>query len=448
MKHLYSLFILLFLYTQTSATIHEITAQNFSYTPENITINVGDTIIWINNGGNHNVNGNTNTITEQPFNNPESFFSNPTNVVGATIYTHVFNIAGEYNYDCSIGLHAQNGMIGTINVLPQLPASVFEIIEQSDAHDTLEFAILEAGLDEALSGDGTFTVFAPTDDAFAQINSAYFQTILGNDQLLTSVLTHHVHAEDVLLSTDLFDNQMITTLNNSDLTITQVNDSTFKVDDAMIIITDLEAQNGVVHVIDMVLTPPIPETTVFDLIELSDIHTTLETAINEAGLAETLSGDGPFTVFAPTDEAFNNLPEGTLDNLLDDIPTLTQLLTHHVHGGELLSENISDGLEISTLNNDNLTASNDGTTIMIDGATVITADITQAVNGVIHVINAVLTLEEEPTSIEMLNLTENHSYLYTLNLLGEKVDRNSDEKILIDIFSNGKIIKRLNTNIK
>ena len=84
---------------------------------------------------------------------------------------------------------------------------------------------------------------------------------------------------------------------------------------------------------------------------------------------------------------------------------------------------------------------------MIDGATVITADITQAVNGVIHVINAVLTLEE-PTSIEMLNLTKNHSYLYTLNLLGEKVDRNSDEKILIDIFSNGKIIKRLNTNIK
>jgi uncharacterized surface protein with fasciclin (FAS1) repeats len=168
----------------------------------------------------------------------------------------------------------------------------------------------------------------------------------------------------------------------------------------------------------------------------------LETALIEANLVDALSGEGPLTVFAPTDAAFDALPAGTLDNLLNDIPALTTLLTHHVHSGELDDTDLTDGLDILTLNNDNITVSNDGNTIMIDDAT-ISLTVTQADNGIIHIIDAVLTLEE-PTSIYELERQQN-KYLYTLNLLGEKVERNSAEKILIDVYSNGTIIKRYNS---
>ena len=161
-------------------------------------VNVGDTVIWINNGGNHDVNGNISAITGEPYNNPESFDSDNNNVEGEIIYSHVFNVPGEYNYDCSVGNHALQGMVGTINVVY---SSVYEIIEQSADHDTLEIAILEAELDGALSGDGTFTVFAPTDAAFALIDPAIFQAILSDNAILTSVLLHHVHNEATVLST-------------------------------------------------------------------------------------------------------------------------------------------------------------------------------------------------------------------------------------------------------
>ena len=179
-KYLFLLATLIYSLTSYSETI-EVTAQNYSYTPSNITVNVGDTVIWINNGGNHDVNGNISAITGEPYNNPESFDSDNNNVEGEIIYSHVFNVPGEYNYDCSVGNHALQGMVGTINVVY---SSVYEIIEQSADHDTLEIAILEAELDGALSGDGTFTVFAPTDAAFTLIDPAIFQAILSDNAIL------------------------------------------------------------------------------------------------------------------------------------------------------------------------------------------------------------------------------------------------------------------------
>lgn len=421
----------------------QVTAQNFSYTPANITINVGDTVIWTNNEGTHDVNGEINTITGLPFNNPESFDSETTNTPGSIIYTHVFTAAGEYNYDCSVGSHAINGMVGTINVIP---ATVFDIIVESSAHDTLEIAITTAaGLVDVLSGDGPFTVFAPTDAAFAAVDPIAFQTIISNNDFLTPILLHHVHNEGAVLSTDLENGMMVSTLNEDNLLITQVNDSTFKVDNATIIITDIIAANGVVHVIDAVLIPEIPEgTTVFDIIENSSDHTILETALIESDLDELLSGDGPFTVFAPTNDAFNSLPEGTLDALLADIPTLKTLLRHHVHAGSLEDTDLTDGLSILTLNDDNLTVANNGTSIIIDDA-MVTLSVNQADNGIVHIIDAVLTLEE-PTSIDNLLLGSNIVYMYTINLLGEKVERESNDKVLIDIYSNGTVIKRYNSN--
>ncbi|SPJ23979.1 fasciclin domain-containing protein [Palleronia abyssalis] len=114
---------------------------------------------------------------------------------------------------------------------------------------------------------------------------------------------------------------------------------------------------------------------------------TLLSAAETAGLAETLSGEGPFTVFAPTDDAFAELPEGTLDELSEE--ELTDILTYHVVPMAAMSGDLSDGQMIETVNGEELEVSIDGETVMVGGATVTTADI-EASNGVIHVIDTVL----------------------------------------------------------
>jgi len=233
-------------------------------------------------------------------------------------------------------------------------------------------------------------------------------------------------------------------MNEGDLTVS--NDGmTIMIDDAIIFQEDLPATNGVVHVIDNILPSTVidPDTlTVMSIIEASPEHTTLEAAINAAELAETLSGEGPFTVFAPTDDAFALLPAGTVEGLLADIPALTEILLHHVVGATALSTDLNDGDVLTTLNTTELTVSVDDGTYIIDMATVTAANL-EADNGVVHVIDMVL-IPADPSSINEFNTTD--IYMYSLNLLGEKVDRNTKGEVIIDIYTNGKTVKRLNLN--
>ena len=138
----------------------------------------------------------------------------------------------------------------------------------------------------------------------------------------------------------------------------------------------------------------VESTTVVDIIVGSEDHNTLETAVIAAGLVDALSGEGPFTVFAPTDAAFAALPEGALDEVLADIDLLTSILTHHVASGSVLSTDLSDGMMVTTLNGTELMITISDNGVMIDNAMVTVADI-MADNGVVHVINAVLIPEED-----------------------------------------------------
>ena len=115
---------------------------------------------------------------------------------------------------------------------------------------------------------------------------------------------------------------------------------------------------------------------------------TLVAAVTAAGLVDTLKGDGPFTVFAPTDEAFAALPEGTVEALLEDIPTLTAILTYHVVPGKVMSTDLSDGMMAGTVNGAEVTIGTMGG-VKVNGANVVAADI-ETSNGVIHVIDAVI----------------------------------------------------------
>lgn len=144
------------------------------------------------------------------------------------------------------------------------------------------------------------------------------------------------------------------------------------------------------EVVEEVVVEEAPNTVV-DIAVGSPDHTTLVAAVSAAGLVETLSGDGPFTVFAPTNSAFAALPEGTVDNLLkpEMKDQLTGVLTYHVVAGNVMSGDLSDGQVVTTLNGQELTVSIKDGKVMINGATVVAADLAGS-NGVVHVIDSVL----------------------------------------------------------
>jgi len=143
-------------------------------------------------------------------------------------------------------------------------------------------------------------------------------------------------------------------------------------------------------VVEETVVEEVPNTVV-DIAVGSPDHTTLVAAVQAAGLVETLSGDGPFTVFAPTNAAFAALPEGTVDTLLlpENKDQLTGVLTYHVVAGNVMSGDLSDGQVVTTLNGQTLTVSIKDGVVMINGAKVVAADLA-GTNGVVHVIDAVL----------------------------------------------------------
>lgn len=130
---------------------------------------------------------------------------------------------------------------------------------------------------------------------------------------------------------------------------------------------------------------------IVDIAADTDALSTLVAAVDAAGLVETLKSDGPFTVFAPTNEAFAALPEGTVESLLmeENRELLIEILTYHVIAGEVMSSDLSDGMTAETVNGDEVTISISNSGVMVDNASVVEADI-EASNGVIHVIDAVI----------------------------------------------------------
>ena len=391
-------------------------AQSFSYTPSDLEIESGQTVVWVNVDGFHDVNGAESTLGDM-WNNPESFSFGAVNgsSEGVCIGSHTFTVEGTYNYDCSIGSHAANGMVATITVVPtQQSNTVVDVIVNSDDHTLLEAAVIEAGLAEALSGDGPFTVFAPTDDAIVALTEEL--GITAEDLLalpnLGEILQYHVVAA-AAFSTDLSDGQSIATLLGEEVTVT-VNQNGVMINNAMVTVADIAADNGVVHVIDAVLLPPPAETTVVDIIVESELHTILEAAVIAADLATTLSGEGPFTVFAPTDAAFEALMAAfgvTAEELLE-YPELTNVLLYHVVAGQALASDLSDGQQITTLLDADVVVSITADGVFINQAQVIVADVT-AGNGVVHVIDAVLLPPTPPsnTVVDIIVNSDDHTLL-------------------------------------
>ncbi len=304
----------------------------------------------------------------------------------------------------------------------EAPGTIVEVASSTDGFSTLVAAVQAAGLVDTLNSDGPFTVFAPTDDAFAAALESLGLTadeLLADTDTLTSILTYHVVAGEVP-STDVvtLDGQSVETVNGATVDIS-VDGDTVMVNDATVTAVDVEASNGVIHVIDTVLLPPADEMaedemtedsmsedsmsedemaeapgTIVEVASSTDGFSTLVAAVQAAGLVDTLNSDGPFTVFAPTDDAFAAALESlglTADELLADTDTLTSILTYHVVAGEVPSTDVVtlDGQSVETVNGATVDISVDGDTVMVNDATVTAVDV-EASNGVIHVIDTVL----------------------------------------------------------
>ena len=195
---------------------------------------------------------------------------------------------------------------------------------------TLASLLTAAGLVDTLKGPGPFTVLAPTDAAFAKVPKATLDALAADPAKLKAVLLYHVIAGNVP-SSEVVKLTSAKTLNGASVAIKVDGGSVF-VNNAKVVIPDVMASNGVIHVIDTVLLPPAPKVNIVKTAVAAGQFKTLTSLVTKAGLAKTLSG-GQWTVFAPTDAAFAKVPKATLATLGKNPALLKKVLLYHVVKG-------------------------------------------------------------------------------------------------------------------
>lgn len=253
---------------------------------------------------------------------------------------------------------------------------------------TLNAAIRAGGLDTALAGPGPFTVFAPGNAAFTALPAGTVEALVApaNRAVLQDLLRYHVVA-GVLNAAQLRDGQTLTTLEGNVLTV-RVQGGAVTVNGRRVTTPDVRASNGVVHVVDGVLTEGL------DAVQRALVTPglgTLVQAVTAANLGTALAAPGPITVFAPQNAAFAAVPADQLQRLLDPAnrALLTKVLGYHVVPGRVLSTQLTEGQTVTTLEGSTARITLAGGA-RINGARIVTPDVVTS-NGVVHVIDGVLT---------------------------------------------------------
>jgi uncharacterized surface protein with fasciclin (FAS1) repeats len=356
-------------------------------------------------------------------------------------------------------IQTDNGIIHVIDavLLPpeEMMTPTMNIVDTAVANGsftTLVAALQATNLDSVLADENSkFTVFAPTDAAFALIGKKTIDTLLANTDVLTTILLQHVIADMEVNAVNAYalNGAMVDTVSTNKIPLV-INEDTDKLTfgGANIIIKDIYTTNGIIHVIDAVIvadvTIPAPAMSLVDVASGNGSFTTLVSALQATGLDTTLANlDKDYTVFAPTDAAFAKLPAGTIEGLSND--ELTAVLLYHVLPGQVLADGAitlaqSDDNMASTANGSKVSLSFVDSTLFVNGAKVSSADVL-ADNGVIHVIDNVIlppTEMGEPT----LNIAEvavadpdNFSTLVTALSVADLVTTLSDESKTFTVFA-------------
>jgi uncharacterized surface protein with fasciclin (FAS1) repeats len=269
-------------------------------------------------------------------------------------------------------------------------------------------AITTGDLTSILGATGPFTLLAPSEAAFAKLPAATLEGLLKDRVALVRALRYHVLPGR--LTAAQLTAGTVRTLEGNTVRVA-VADGQTTVNDALVTRTDLAATNGLVHVIDTMLIPPLfsvggapvtaaprPTGDVVAIAKADGRFGLLVDALDAAGLSATLRGAGPYTLFAPTDAAFRALPPELLTKLLADKATLAKVLTYHVLGGRLTTGTARTG-DLATVEGDPVTITTTASGFTVDGATVLTHDLA-ATNGVVHALDRVLV----PADVDLAKL--------------------------------------------
>ncbi|NLZ95095.1 MAG: fasciclin domain-containing protein, partial [Bacteroidales bacterium] len=234
-------------------------------------------------------------------------------------------------------------------------STIVDVAKSNPDFSTLVQALNITGLDVALNNKAaSFTVFAPTNQALAALLTELELTSLTDvpKQALSNILLYHVLDESKMaasINTGYYPTLSVGPADNTNLSLYVDMSTTMINNRAKITTTDVKAQNGVIHAIDKVLLPQ----NIVDIAVTNPTFSILVEALTKADLVTTLNGDGPFTVFAPTNDAFNTLfSELDVSGIADlSVETLTPILLSHVVSGNVTSKDLVNG-EVQTLNSD------------------------------------------------------------------------------------------------
>ena len=287
-----------------------------------------------------------------------------------------------------------------VTVDPQPAVSVFDAAQDSEEFTTLVAALEATGLDETLDDLTTsYTVFAPTDDAFALLGEETINSLLADTDTLSSILTYHVIAGRVDAQTAIgLAGSTVETVNGQNIALS-LNGENLLVNTSTVTMTDIVTDNGIIHVIDAVLTPKtVPETAptnnIIETAQQAGNFSTLLAALDAASLTSALADESSeFTVFAPTDAAFEAIGSNFLNTLLANPTVLADILKQHVLVGSVDSVTAMslNGQSAETLLGNTLPVAINAETNMLSfgGANIVVKDI-MTTNGVIHVIDSVI----------------------------------------------------------
>merc|ERR1712012_914205 len=222
-----------------------------------------------------------------------------------------------------------------------LTVNIVEVLQKHKATTLADLAV-KAGLADTLIGDGPFTVFAPSNDAFSALPSDLVDTLMQDTELLKKVLLYHVVSGEVP-SNAASNNIKPDSVEGAPLVVNLYLKSKYyngfiTINGKRVTNADNKADNGLVHFIDGVMM--IPQGDLVDVLAADPKFSTLVTAVKEAGLVDTVKAADAFTIFAPTNEAFAKVPEDTLNSLLADKEALSAVLLRHVAPGYLYSKGI------------------------------------------------------------------------------------------------------------
>lgn len=268
-------------------------------------------------------------------------------------------------------------------------SDIVTVAMEAGSFKTLLTAAKAAGLVDALKGKGPLTVFAPTDAAFEKLGAKTIESLLEpeNKQKLAAILSYHVVPGEVMAA-KVVTSKSLQSLLGDELAVQA--GKQVMVGGAVVSKTDIMAKNGVIHVIDSVMMPPEHKDIVATAVAAGSFKT-LAKALTAGGLIATLQGSGPFTVFAPTDEAFAKLDPATLADLLqpENKDKLVAILKNHVVSGRVLARDVVKLKSAESLQGDTLAIKVGDDGVMVGDAKVLKTDVL-ASNGVIHVIDTVL----------------------------------------------------------